>query len=129
MAALPRGSTCDLRALKRSTYVVHIHDVIDHLEGRPPTRTPRGRRASLFVPRVEAVRPYQWECLSQMQASGGGFVVAPCGSGKTLVGLLVAVLRGGRFLVLTTRYAEQWKATLDRRASTRPRWSSWGATG
>jgi DNA excision repair protein ERCC-3 len=42
-----------------------------------------------------------------------GFVIAPCGCGKTLIGLLVAVLNGGRFMILTSRYPEQWKVALD----------------
>ena len=57
------------------------------------------------------VRPYQAEC-ARLARSRSGFVVAPCGSGKTLIGLLVCAMNGGRFLIVTTRYADQWATAI-----------------
>lgn len=54
-----------------------------------------------------SVRDYQLEC-SRICARRNGFVVAPCASGKTLIGLLIAVRNGGRALILTPRYVDQW---------------------
>lgn len=82
------------------------------LEERPvkPLRSPHKIPAWILRPHI--VRDYQW-CVAKLSFRRSGFIVAPCGSGKTLMGLLMAVLNGGRFLVLTTRYAKQWKTTLE----------------
>ena len=111
--ALARLHALDLHALSKGVaYVITLQDVLRCLDGRGPTRHTLRKRAPIFVPFAPKVRPYQWECVRQVHDQSG-FVIAPCGCGKTLIGLLVAVLNGGRFLVLTTRYAEQWKRTLD----------------
>lgn len=109
---LARQHRIDLRALDKGVYVVSAQDVLAYLDSQAPTRSVAQRRAPLFVPHTAKIRAYQWECVRQM-CDRSGFVIAPCGCGKTLIGLLVAVLNGGRFMVLTTRYAEQWKKTLD----------------
>ena len=89
---------------------VMVEQFIDHLEARNvramgPTRMP------LFTVHAHKIREYQWVSVKNALRKSG-FVVAPCGSGKTLIGLMVAVLNGGRFLIVTTRYAEQWRMTL-----------------
>jgi DNA excision repair protein ERCC-3 len=102
----------DLTDLRKGVYAVSIEDVLQKLECRGTVTEVNRVRAPLFTPRSELVRAYQWTCVAKMHRRSG-FVVAPCGCGKTLMGLLVAVLNGGRFLVLTTRYAQQWKSALD----------------
>ena len=109
---LARQHRLDLRILQRSVYVITTEEVLAHLDTQPPTRRAFAKHAPLFVPRADKVRRYQWECVRDMY-NRSGFIISPCGSGKTLIGLLIAVLNGGRFLILTTRYAEQWKAALD----------------
>ncbi len=113
VARLCRFYGVDVNALPRpSTGCVMIEQFIEHLEARPPANTEGPSRLPLFVIVPDHVRDYQW--LSTKTAyRKSGFIVAPCGSGKTLIGLLVAVLNGGRFLILTTRYVEQWKTTLE----------------
>lgn len=94
-----------------STGLTGIDAVLDMLERRPvvPMRTPH--KMPLWVVRPGVVRDYQW-FVAKLAMRKSGFIVAPCGSGKTLMGLLLAALNGGRFLILTTRYVGQWKATL-----------------
>ncbi|MBO9625504.1 MAG: DEAD/DEAH box helicase family protein [Microbacterium sp.] len=62
-----------------------------------------------------ALRTYQAEALAQLPVGGGGplHVVAPPGSGKTLLGLLLAAREGHRTLVLapTVTIREQWVRT------------------
>ena len=110
---------CDLHGVdakqlvknKRTTNLVGIDDTLLVLEERQTIRGRGPRRLPLFCPIPDRIREYQWECVRE--ASGNsGFIVAPCGSGKTLMGLLLAALNGGRFMVVTTRYAEQWRLTL-----------------
>ena len=75
-------------------------------------RGPWPNQLSLFYPKSDAgVRPYQRACTERCERRNG-FVVAPCASGKTLMGLLIAARNGGRALVLTPRYAEQWSRVL-----------------
>ena len=95
---------------------IGINEVLTYLEtARIPVKSHVRRQLPLFVPLLGSIRVYQLQtALSCISASTGGFMVAPCASGKTLMGLLVAVLRGGRFLIVTTRYAAQWRATLTR---------------
>lgn len=89
--------------------------VLRHLEKSAPLAPAIRRQLARFVPCRNRIRDYQWKSAA-LSASGssGGFIVAPCGAGKTLIGLLIAVLRGGRFIVLTTRYTDQWYNTLVR---------------
>lgn len=90
--------------------VVSVDDILKHIASLP-RGTLRGPSVlPLFS--VKNAREYQWTALMQMFRKSG-FLVAPCGAGKTLMGLMTAACNGGRFLVLTTRYAEQWKQTLD----------------
>ena len=110
--ALARQHNIDLQSLNKGVYVISLQDVMDYLDRRSPTRTITQKRAPVFVPLASKVRLYQWESVAQMH-NRSGFVIAPCGCGKTLIGLLVAVLNGGRFMILTTRYAEQWRRTLE----------------
>jgi len=59
------------------------------------------------------VRDYQRECVDTViAAKSGGFIIAPCAAGKTFMALLLAVQRGGNFMVLTTRYSKQWYDTI-----------------
>ena len=102
----------NLTDLRKGVYAVCIEDVLRNLECRATVTKVNRIRAPLFTPRSELVRTYQWVCVAKMHRKSG-FLVAPCGSGKTLIGLIIAVLNGGRFLVLTTRYAEQWKSALE----------------
>ncbi|MCR2825186.1 DEAD/DEAH box helicase family protein, partial [Microbacterium sp. zg.Y909] len=71
------------------------------------------------------LRHYQADVLDRVDVAGGSalHIVAPPGSGKTLLGLLLAARRGRRAVVLTptTTIRAQWAATaatlaLDRRA-------------
>lgn len=94
---------------------IDVSVVLRHLEKCAPTAAPIRRQLARFVPRKNQIRDYQWTSASRSaSAATGGFIVAPCGAGKTLIGLLIAVLRGGRFIVLTTRYTKQWHETLTR---------------
>ena len=89
--------------------------VIRHLEKSAPSTVTIPRQLPRFIPCKNRIREYQWTSASHAASSAhGGFIVAPCGAGKTLIGLLIAVLRGGRFIILTTRYTEQWYETLSR---------------
>lgn len=95
---------------KPSCSLVSVEDVSKELD-KLPRRRHTACVCPLFCSHANMVRDYQWEVLrSSFRKSG--FVVAPCGAGKTLMGLLAASANGGRFLVLTTRYADQWKQTL-----------------
>lgn len=104
----------DLRLLQKGPYPVSMETLLSFLEGTPGafSSTTKRLRMPQFCPRVGCIREYQWKLADQMFRRSG-FVVAPCGSGKTLIGCLIAVLNGGRFLILTTRYAQQWKHALD----------------
>lgn len=66
------------------------------------------------------LRHYQADALERVDASGPGplHIVAPPGSGKTLLGLLLAMRRGTRTLVLapTITIREQWAAEARRLA-------------
>lgn len=94
---------------------IDISAVIRHIETSPPSSVLIRRQLMRFVPCKNRIRDYQWTSASHCASSAsGGFIVAPCGAGKTLIGLLIAILRGGRFIVLTTRYTDQWYDTLSR---------------
>lgn len=96
-----------------ATPFIDVRGVLDILEARPPTRPVAGphRFPCISLKSAAVPRGYQLEA-AEAAARSSGFVVAPCAAGKTLIGLLVASLNGGNFLVLTTRYAEQWLETL-----------------
>ncbi|GAA2977137.1 superfamily II DNA or RNA helicase [Microbacterium terrae] len=59
------------------------------------------------------LRHYQADALARVGDAGPLHIVAPPGSGKTLLGLLLAARRGGRAVVLapTTTIRGQWAAT------------------
>lgn len=105
----------DLRPHQKSHYLVTMEDLLRLLEQREAAfvRVPVRLRLPRFVPDVAHIRDYQWKAVNAMFRRTG-FVISPCGSGKTLIGCLLAVLNGGRFLVLTTRYTQQWKDTLEK---------------
>lgn len=105
----------DLRPHQKSQYLVTMDDLLHLLEQRSGAfvRVPARLRLARFVPDVTHIRDYQWRAVNAMLRRTG-FLISPCGSGKTLIGCLLAVLNGGRFLVLTTRYTQQWKDTLQR---------------
>lgn len=111
-AYLVRQHGIEVKLLQRGVYCITLQDVLNYLDQQKPTRSLTMRHAPLFIPRSGKVRRYQWECVKHMREESG-FVIAPCGCGKTLIGLLAAVLNGGRFMVLTSRYPEQWKTVLD----------------
>jgi superfamily II DNA or RNA helicase len=46
------------------------------------------------------LRPYQAKALEAMKRHGSGVIVAPCGSGKTVLGLALIALRGQPALIL-----------------------------
>ena len=112
-------SKCSADALATSS------DVLAELEARPCTslrglrglpgpRGPRGPHLPVYAPDFTKIRVRDYQMATVQQAHRkSGFIVAPCASGKTLMGLMLACLNGGQFLILTTRYAEQWKLTLD----------------
>ena len=102
----------------RKPKIISVNDVLRKLESERGEKGFRNETVENkepvqhFMPTSPDIRPYQWNCVRACRDKSG-FVVAPCGSGKTLIGLLVAVFNGGRFLVLTTRFPEQWKKTLE----------------
>lgn len=66
-------------------------------------------------PDAPAPRPYQSEAVDAfLRQPGGGVVVLPCGSGKTLVGVLVMARAGGPIAVVVPHHAAaaQWRATV-----------------
>ena len=91
-----------------------MDELLSHLESKPGSFASVAPRLRLpqFAPIVDKIRDYQWLAVQQLFRCSG-FVVSPCGSGKTLIGCLIAALNGGRSLVLTTRFTEQWKHTLE----------------
>ena len=114
VAAIAEERGIDLKTLQKGVYPVSLSDLLTHLEAQSGSFACASRRLRMpqFVPDIPRIRTYQWESVDQMLRRNG-FVVAPCGSGKTLIGCLIGVLNGGRFLILTTRYVEQWKSTLE----------------
>lgn len=88
--------------------VVRVPHVLRALDARGKV-PPYARRLSVLVPRP--ARPYQ-HAAAERASGRSGFIVAPCGAGKTLIGCLVAARNGGRTLVLTTRFVDQWVRTL-----------------
>lgn len=92
---------------------VDVKDVMDFIDDDGQTRQALKRQTiPLIFPNSPNVRDYQWESARKL-CKKNGFLISPCGSGKTLIGLLIAALNGGNFLVLTTRYAEQWISCLN----------------
>lgn len=114
-SVLARERGFDLASLQRGLYVVSMEDLVAALERQPGAfaRVRSRVQAPMFAPIARHIRYYQWQAAHALLRRSG-FVVAPCGSGKTLIGCLIAALNGGRFLVLTTRYAAQWCETLAR---------------
>lgn len=97
--------------ISNSSYVVDTKDVIRHVHAHG-SNPPRVRKTPIIFPRsAETIRPYQSDAANAMRSSNA-LLVAPCGSGKTLIGLLTASMNGGRFLVLTSRYCRQWYDTM-----------------
>lgn len=78
----------------------------------PPTHDLRsdGAGHSFVAEPGFALRPYQAAALDQWLLDDDGVIVAPCGSGKTCIGLAAAALVGRRTLVLvhTLDLARQW---------------------
>lgn len=60
------------------------------------------------------LRPYQSAALDAAMSVGGGVVRAPCGAGKTVIGLAAVAAVGRRALILvhTLDLAKQWRARL-----------------
>lgn len=90
--------------------IVSVRDIVDALERRPGGVAHKPPALSLCAARGETLRTYQVEAMRTLYRKSG-FLEAPCGAGKTLMCLLTAVANGGRCLVLTTRYADQWVST------------------
>jgi DNA excision repair protein ERCC-3 len=101
------------QAIRRG--MILVEEILDHTSMRPPLRHFQGiRRLSVLEVRSDVtMRPYQADAATRA-ARRNGFIVAPCAAGKTMIGLLVAALNGGRVLILTSRYAEQWYETITR---------------
>ncbi len=61
--------------------------------------------------------PYQVAAVRAFEATGHGVIVLPCGSGKTLIGVLAMAALGTRTLVLTSsrEAAAQWRRELGAR--------------
>lgn len=104
----------DLTLLQKGSYPVMMEPLLTFLENQPGAFSCAAKRLRMpqFCPNGARVRNYQWQLVDKLFRRNG-FVVSPCGSGKTLIGCLIGVVNGGRFLVLTTRYAQQWKETLE----------------
>lgn len=96
---------------KSSKKFVDVEDVMYFIENMTQSVRQPKNTIPLFFPKWNKVRDYQWESAFKL-CKKSGFLVSPCGSGKTLMALLIASLNGGNFLVLTTRYAEQWRSCL-----------------
>ena len=56
------------------------------------------------------LRPYQLEAMKPAQAGKSGFIVAPCGSGKTTIGVAIGATSRTNVLILvpTLDLAKQW---------------------
>lgn len=67
-------------------------------------------------------RPYQTEAAEGFWHGGSGVVVLPCGSGKTVVGVLAMALAQATTLILVTNTvsARQWRDELLRRTTLTP---------
>lgn len=91
--------------------LISVEDVVKEIDKLPRTRRRGPSACPSFSLKASTIRPYQWEAVRAAHKKSG-FIIAPCGAGKTLIGLLAATGNGGRFLVLTSRYAEQWRQTL-----------------
>ena len=100
------------RTLKAETALVTVEDVMKALEARPVTPIRDFRKLPVMVIRQGMARHYQWSCV-HIAYKKSGFIVAPCGAGKTLIGLMLASVNGGRVLILTNRYATQWRTTIE----------------
>ncbi len=60
------------------------------------------------------LRPYQREAIDEMERARQGIVLLPCGAGKTVVGIGVAIRTGLPALILTPsiEIANQWRRTM-----------------
>lgn len=105
----------DVLTRRTRSGMVLVEDILEYASKRGPLRNVATgpKLACLTIRDDVVVRKYQREACQQALGRSG-FVVAPCAAGKTLIGLLIAALNGGRVLLLTTRYADQWRTTIER---------------
>ena len=75
--------------------LVLVEELADFLDRRPPIRgTCIPKLARMLLRAGMLPRPYQHRVLS-VSYRRSGFIVAPCASGKTLMGLMIAFANGG----------------------------------
>jgi superfamily II DNA or RNA helicase len=99
--------------------IVRTEDVLDEEEGRKQGKRGRGGEEDAMLPLLKrkkegsyGEREYQKEAISVCRGRSG-FLVSPCASGKTVMGCGILFQNGGKGMILTTRFADQWKETLD----------------
>lgn len=112
----PRGALDELR---RRAAAAGVQLAFDAAVTRNPDRPPRGPDAHSGV----ALRPYQATAVDAMLTGVQGLVVAPPGSGKTVLGACAVVrsLQAALVLVPTVDIAAQWADALARAGAWRTR--------
>ena len=75
----------------------------------------------LYIRHGLSLRPYQQEAVDAIEKHGQGLVIAPCGAGKTFIGLASMTRFNTKTIVLvhTHDLAEQWKDRLEAQLVTR----------
>jgi len=75
----------------------------------------------LYIRHGLSLRPYQQEAVNAIEKHGQGLVIAPCGAGKTFIGLASMTRFNTKTIVLvhTHDLAEQWKDRLEAQLVTR----------
>lgn len=106
-AHLPRG------AVRMFSRLAKRHGVA--LEWRPEVVTFPGNGCELDDLNIH-LRPYQIDAVVQMHEQVQGFVVLPCGGGKTTLGATAMIMLGepGIVCVHTEDLAGQWAETIER---------------
>lgn len=102
--------------------IVRTEDVLDEEERRKREKRGRGGEEDVMLPLLKrkkegregwcGEREYQKEAISVCRGRSG-FLVSPCASGKTVMGCGILFENGGKGMILTTRFADQWKETLE----------------
>ena len=106
---------------KKIGQILSLNDVVVQMHKNPHNvkylQTPTAVLS--LMPKFN-VRPYQKKAVNsvflhatlhnrlQIDTCTGGIIIAPCGSGKTTMGAEIISTNARPFLILTTRYSEQW---------------------